>query len=342
MAGFHGHGPVKSNYQNGPLPTWLAWYAHHLPHWFHATTAALTLALELVLIFAVFLPRGWRIALFFVITPWQAGISLDQQLCLPLNAISFWSWAFCCSMTSFLRDSSRSAPAERHRQPGAPFEGSPDTHAPNTAEAARWRRKVRLWVQAFFLTWIFYATSVLLILMLSPQAQLPALPVLVLEPFRIANDFGLFAVMTRERYEIEFQGSRDGQTWTAYPFRYKPQDASTTLMRIYARPISRVLTGIFGSHRWATGVSIHSCSTWEQRLLSGEPDVLFLFAGNPFPERPLRAGPRGSVAILVFRLERETRAGPMVASSGNWARYADASALTPDGKITVLAWPNAA
>ena len=46
----------------------------------------------------------------------------------------------------------------------------------------------------------------------------------LLEPFRIANAYGLFAVMTRARYEIEFQGSRDGATWIAYPFRYKPQD----------------------------------------------------------------------------------------------------------------------
>ena len=23
-------------YQNGPLPTWVGWYAEHLPHWFHA------------------------------------------------------------------------------------------------------------------------------------------------------------------------------------------------------------------------------------------------------------------------------------------------------------------
>ena len=47
---------------------------------------------------------------------------------------------------------------------------------------------------------------------------------LVLEAFRIANRYGLFAVMTSERYEIEFQGSRDGVNWTPYPFRYKPQD----------------------------------------------------------------------------------------------------------------------
>src|SRR6202051_557344 len=48
-------------YQNGPLPTWIAWYAHHLPHAFHAATAALGLALELFLIFAVFLPRPFPI-----------------------------------------------------------------------------------------------------------------------------------------------------------------------------------------------------------------------------------------------------------------------------------------
>ena len=35
-------------YQNGPLPTWIGWYVQHLPHWFHATTAFFTLALELV------------------------------------------------------------------------------------------------------------------------------------------------------------------------------------------------------------------------------------------------------------------------------------------------------
>ena len=28
-------------YQNGPLPTWIAWYAQHLPHWFHVGSAGL-------------------------------------------------------------------------------------------------------------------------------------------------------------------------------------------------------------------------------------------------------------------------------------------------------------
>src|SRR3954468_17143216 len=34
-------------YETGPLPTWIGWYAHQLPHSFHAATALLTLVIEL-------------------------------------------------------------------------------------------------------------------------------------------------------------------------------------------------------------------------------------------------------------------------------------------------------
>ncbi len=75
------------------------------------------------------------------------------------------------------------------------------------------------------LSWIFYATTAELIWMFS-ILPLPTAPVAALEPFRIANRYGLFGIMTRGRYEIEFQGSDDGKTWVPYPFRYKPQDLS--------------------------------------------------------------------------------------------------------------------
>ncbi|MFZ0774544.1 MAG: lipase maturation factor family protein [Candidatus Sulfotelmatobacter sp.] len=55
-------------YQNGPLPTWIGWYVQHLPHWFHASSAFATLALELGLVWMLFLPRRWRIVCFFIVT----------------------------------------------------------------------------------------------------------------------------------------------------------------------------------------------------------------------------------------------------------------------------------
>jgi hypothetical protein len=113
---------------------------------------------------------------------------------------------------------------------------------------------------------------------------LPMQPVTMLEPFRIANQYGLFAVMTRGRYEIEFQGSRDGQVWISYPFRFKPQ-ALDKAPGIYAPYQPR-----FEWNLWFA-----SLGSWQQnplvprteeRLLINDPDVLALFAGNPFPGEP--------------------------------------------------------
>src|SRR5262249_1975398 len=41
------------------------------------------------------------------------------------------------------------------------------------------------------------------------------------EPLRSMNPYGLFAVMTRDRPEIEVEGSDDGRTWRPYLFRWK-------------------------------------------------------------------------------------------------------------------------
>src|SRR5215471_1701146 len=66
-------------YQNGPLPTWIGWYGQHLPHWFHAGTVYATLALELGLVWMLFLPRRYRIACFFIVTVWQLGVILTAN-----------------------------------------------------------------------------------------------------------------------------------------------------------------------------------------------------------------------------------------------------------------------
>jgi predicted DCC family thiol-disulfide oxidoreductase YuxK len=42
------------------------------------------------------------------------------------------------------------------------------------------------------------------------------------KPFHITNTYGLFANMTTTRPEIAIEGSRDGENWQAYKFKYKP------------------------------------------------------------------------------------------------------------------------
>ena len=92
--------------------------------------------------------------------------------------------------------------------------------------------------------------------------------------------------MTPHRYEIEFQGSNDGENWVAYPFRYKPQELKDR-PRIYAPYQPR-----FDWNLWFA-----SLGSWRQNpivprteecLLESDPAVLGLFAGNPFPNAPPR------------------------------------------------------
>src|SRR5579863_1505533 len=318
-------------YQNGPLPTWIAWYAHQLPHAFHEATAILVLALELVLIFGIFLPRRSRIVLFFVITAWQIGIILTGNY-------AFLNYLVLVLGFLLLDDKFLSRFLPQRPRPAADSSPGAQNAQLAPAEAQDWRSSLQLWVQAIFLTWIFYATSALLIFMLFPAAPLPASPIRALEPFRVANEFGLFAVMTRERYEIEFQGSRDGKTWTPYPFRNKPQDVHAA-PQIYAPYQPR-----FDWNLWFASLGNWREYPWvlqvEQRLLLGEPDVLSLFAGDPFPGHPPE-----QIRVMLWQYwftgwsERREQ--------GLWWRreevgiYAPTLERTADGRIAVLEMPDA-
>src|ERR1700733_1200076 len=329
-------------YQNGPLPTWIGWYLQHLPHWFHASTAFATLALELALVWMLFLPRRWRIVCFLIVTPWELGVILTANytflnyLVLTLGVLLLDD-RFLLGLLPANGLPANVLPAtwrERVTAAPAPNESSADTKEQRNPLSEAWGI-LKLSASAVMLAWIFYATTAELIWMFA-KAPLPSSPVSVLEPFRIANRYGLFAVMTRGRYEIEFQGSSDGQNWVAYPFRNKPQ-ALNEPPRIYAPYQPR-----FDWNLWFA-----SLGSWQEysivpntevRLLSNEKDVLALFAGNPFARNPPR-----QIRVLLwqywFSTMKEKR------ETGVWWRrqllglYAPTIEQAPDGKIKVVEWP---
>ena len=49
-------------------------------------------------------------------------------------------------------------------------------------------------------------------------------PLSALSPWRAVNSYGLFAVMTTERFELTVEGSQDGLRWREYVFPFKPSD----------------------------------------------------------------------------------------------------------------------
>ena len=177
-------------YQNGPLPAWPGWYVQHLPHWYHAATVALTLVVELVLVWAVFLPR--RCAPRVLRDRHRAADRdhRDGELRVP----------------ELSRARAR-RPAARRRGVAAraPCAGARRADAAGAVRRGARRRGDR---ESLALGW----SSTRRCRRSSPRGSRAslALPARALEPFRIANAYGLFATMTEARYEIEFQGSRDG------------------------------------------------------------------------------------------------------------------------------------
>lgn len=272
-------------YQNGPLPTWIGWYVQHLPHSFHASVAFLTLAAELGLVFMLFLPRPFKIICFLILTPFQIGIILTANYTF-LNYLVL-SLGFLLLDDAFLARIMPPRWREFRLKRASEADGAVGISAPAPSSLSTFKRRlqpVRRIVTGWCLGWVFYVTTALLLATMLGRSVLWEWPVQMLDPFRIANSYGLFAVMTHERYEIEFQGSTDGKTWTAYPFRYKPQDL-------------RRAPGIYAPYqpRFDWNLWFASLGSWRQNmfvvkteelLLQNDPDVLALFAGNPFAKKP--------------------------------------------------------
>jgi hypothetical protein len=348
-------------YQNGPLPTWIGWYVEHLPHWFHAATVGGTLALELGLVFMMLFPRKVRLILFCIVTPWEIGVILTANYAF-LNYLVL-SLGFLLLDDKFLlrfvparfrpREAERRAapmPESQNEQPLSILGVGEASVTTADIEESDWFPKrrtflgrlgfsfwaVRLAATAFMLTWIAYNTTAEMIGIPLHDIPLPVKPLIALEPFRIANQYGLFAVMTRGRYEIEFQGSNDGNNWTAYPFRNKPQ-------------VLNEAPGIYAPYqpRFDWNLWFASLGGWhdneivpltEERLLVGDGAVLALFRGDPFPQIPPRYV-RAVIWQYRFTTMDEKR------QAGNWWRreylglYAPELTMAADGHFAAVQWP---
>jgi hypothetical protein len=298
-------------YENGPLPTWLGWYVQQWPHWFHAATSLLTLVVELFVVLLIFFPKRSRLICFLIVTPLQIGIILTANYAF-LNYLVLL-------LGVLLLDDDLIPRRVRQATSGASV---------TNRAAGGWGSDRRTRVpQSILLIWIFVAT---IVAFLAPSSEIVSLPAVALEPFRVANRFGLFAVMTRARYEIEFQGSADGRNWRPYLFRYKPQDIHEA-PGIYAPYQPR-----FDWNLWFASLGTIDQNRWvmntEVRLLENQAAVLRLFRNNPFA----RQAPRAVRVVLWqyrFTTEDEKR------RTGDWwvrqwrGLWALAAIRQPDGSI---------
>jgi hypothetical protein len=212
-------------YETAPLPTALAWYAHHLPGWWHRFESRATLFVELIVPFVTFGPRRARLVTAVVLTVFQI-INLATA-----------NYGFFCYLTLalhvFLFDDRDvlvpiNAAMSRLRRPqsATPPPTPTPIPIPTPIRHPRLHRAVAFSAAA---AWIAVSLSEALFHFGDPGAAAPVLvPVLeVSQTFRLVNTFHLFAAVTRERIEpeIQIQSQTDGP-WNAHHLRYKPGDVT--------------------------------------------------------------------------------------------------------------------
>lgn len=251
------------HYETQPLPPWTAWYAHHLPLWFHRASCVAMFAIEGVIPFLLFGPRRIRFAA-------AAAIATFQALILISGNYGFFNW-LTLALCVLVVDDGVWPTLRRWRwnEPASP--------------RSRWP------------AWIVRPAAVALVaLSLIPLAGAVRAPLAWLgpltsfyaavDPLRIVNPYGLFAIMTRDRPEIVIEGSDDGRTWMPYEFRYKPGDLSRR--PAFVAPMHPRLDW----QMWFAALGDYRREPWFlyfcQRLLEGSPPVLGLLERNPFPRAP--------------------------------------------------------
>lgn len=281
------------HYWTQPLPGPLSWPVHQLPSGFHAFSTAMTFAGELVapcLIPLALVPALARGALALAkraeparhvldaIATWLLRAAGAAFLLLMLLVQLTGNYGFFNLLTMVialpLLDDAALERILPRRLRDRLARAAPRMHVAH--------RVVRL-AQCSLLLFTYWLGLLALLLGLGAGPSLPEAlheDLAATHPYRIANGYGLFAVMTRVRREIRIEGSLDGVQWREYRFRHKPGDP-TELPGPSAPHMPRL-----DWQMWFAALGTYRQSPWVgrlmRRLLDAEPSVLALLAEDPF------------------------------------------------------------
>jgi len=272
------------HYWTQPLPNPVSWWADRLPLVVHKVSAALTLGIEIVLPWALFAGRRGRLAFF-------AGTATLMGLLGVSGNFGFFQPLTLVLAIALLDDDAVLAVVRRVRgtSGGPAFVGT-------TRLGPSWRP----YVVGTVATVLIGVNAMALDATFRGPLNLPKWEQRALTrawPWRSANSYGLFAVMTKERPEIVLEGTTDGVTWREIPFRWKPGDVDR------APPIVAPHLPRLDWQMWFAAFQRCDENPWVPVLmdgiLEGRPEILALLGPDPFgDERPVQV--RATVWSYTF------------------------------------------
>lgn len=309
---------LSYHFETQPLPHALSWYAHFLPGVVLRAATAAMFFIELVLPFAVFLPRRPRLAAFL-------GVNLLMVLITLTGNYTFFNVLALVLSAPLLDDSQwgRVLPFLRARL-GTALGRAPEPRA----------RRALAAVFALFVVPVSLAAGLVRVFPGAASSGALRGAAAAGQTLNLVNAYGLFAVMTRPRREILIEGSYDGKQWTLYEFRWKPGDPGR-------RP------GWVQPHQprldwqmWFAALAPYQRSPWYlqllTRLLEGSEPVRRLFSDPPFAGKP----PTYLRSVLM-----EYRFAPPGSPGGGWwerrvlGLFAPIVTLGPDGRLKGVELP---
>lgn len=254
------------HFESQPLPGPLALFIHALPQTFLKLACALTLFIELVVPFFIFLGKRGRLIAFFAFNLLQLAIIisgnycffnlLTMVLCLPLldDKTLYAGGRLLALHTRFL-----------YQRPRAELRNN----RPLTAISC---------CIFFLIAW----TNATYFLPDMPGRLLTVLP----RQMMVANSYGLFAVMTTTRPELIIEGSMDGIHFSPYELPFKP-GALQRMPPVVAPYQPRLDWQLwFEALKTLNGSYQEAPSPWfvsmMQKLHQNNKAVLSLYAKSPF------------------------------------------------------------
>lgn len=250
------------HFETQPLPSPLAWYAHHLPESLLMTGVIFTFIVELVLPFFVFTPRRLRQA-----AAW--AFILFQSLIMITGNYNFFNLLTICLCLFLFDDRSIRPLLSLLKQRGSLPEKN-------------YFSQVYKGCLYFFAVLILVSSSEQLAGNIFQKKSMATGISQLIAPWRFVQNYGPFAVMTTIRREVVIEGSNDGLNWMEYHFPYKPgaiHKAPKWLIPHQPR---------LDWQMWFAALSPPEQNPWMGvllfRILTASPSVLELFSVNPFPD----------------------------------------------------------